>query len=533
MDNLRRKRRPMTGRAIDGIFASKPRKRPEGGVGFRRVKSYQPQRRAPSVGDFRRIDGFHPSQSPTLSADGSLALDQPSTTDPITIEEEPTKTKVKKKRNWKKIAKRSLIGLGALVVVVGAFFAIKVFIVQRHVLKGGGKAPALAKNIDINQLKGEGDGRINILLLGIGGPGHDGPDLSDTMMVASIDPINHQVALLSIPRDLWVKIPNNGTQKINAAYAYGKQRSTAKNETAKVQEALSLVDQTLSPILGIPIHYHAVVDFAAFQQGVNAVGGVTINVPEQLYDPTFAWENHGSSIIAQKGVQTFNGDVALRYARSRETSSDFARGQRQRQLIVALKDKAFSIGTLSNPVKVSQLLSSFGNNVYTDFSLSDLMRLREIGNQIPSSSIQSLDLVTPPHNLLTTGNIGGLSVVEPRAGLFDYSEVQSYVRNTLKDGFILKENANITVLNGTGTAGLATTKAKELRSYGYNVGTVGDAPTHAYTHTVLVAFKDGSKKYTQHYLEKRFQTTAVTSLPDASIQPGTADFVIILGQDSL
>jgi anionic cell wall polymer biosynthesis LytR-Cps2A-Psr (LCP) family protein len=86
------------------------------------------------------------------------------------------------------------------------------------------------------------------------------------------------------------------------------------------------------------------VDFAAFKQTVNSIGGVTFNVPETLYDPTIAWENHGNSYIAMKGMQTFNGDKALLYARSRETSSDFARGQRQRQLIVAIKDKHFHLG---------------------------------------------------------------------------------------------------------------------------------------------------------------------------------------------
>jgi anionic cell wall polymer biosynthesis LytR-Cps2A-Psr (LCP) family protein len=136
-------------------------------------------------------------------------------------------------------------------------------------LHGGGGAPALADKVDVSQLKGEGDGRINILLLGIGGPGHDGADLTDTIIVASIDPINHKASLLSLPRDLWVQIPGNGYQKINAAYAYGKESSTSKDEYTKEQAGLALLDKTLSPVIGVPIHYHAIIDFKAFKHNQN------------------------------------------------------------------------------------------------------------------------------------------------------------------------------------------------------------------------------------------------------------------------
>jgi anionic cell wall polymer biosynthesis LytR-Cps2A-Psr (LCP) family protein len=98
-----------------------------------------------------------------------------------------------------------MLALVSLAVIGGAFFALRLYFLERHVLRGGGRAPALAENVDINKLKGEGDGRINVLLLGNGGPGHDAPDLTDTILLASIDPINHNTALLSIPRDLMGK----------------------------------------------------------------------------------------------------------------------------------------------------------------------------------------------------------------------------------------------------------------------------------------------------------------------------------------
>jgi hypothetical protein len=291
----------------------------------------------------------------------------------------------------------------------------------------------------------------------------------------------------------------------------------------------------LEPIIGVPIHYHAVVNFAAFKQTVNALGGVSFNVPETLYDPTIAWENHGNSYIAKQGVQSFDGDKALLYARSRETSSDFARGERQRQLLVAIKEKTFSLGTFSNPVKLSSLMSSLGNNVYTDFSLNDMKRLYQLIGKTSSSNISSLDLVKPPHDLLTTGNMNGLSIVQPKAGLFSYDAINNYVRNALKDGFIAKENSQVAVYNATDVAGLATKQSTTLKSFGYNVTTVSNTPTPTNPpKTKLIDLTKSIDKYTKNYLQERFKVTATTSLPTGLgvTPPAGTDFVIILGEDA-
>lgn len=484
-----------------------------------------------------RDDGFHarrPHRRP-LGQSAEMAEAEALLDEPIILDDEAIKPRSRSKRlSKKRVLKRAGLAVLSLALILGAFFAVKLYITERHLFRGGGRAPALAANVDINKLRGEGDGRINILLLGTGGPGHEGPDLTDTIMIASVDPVNHNTALLSIPRDLWVKIPGDGYQKLNAAYAYGKQQSHQKSEIGKDQDGLSLLDKTISPIIGIPIHYHAVVDFAAFKQTVNAVGGVTVNVPETLYDPTIAWENHGNSYIAKKGLQTFNGDKALLYARSRETSSDFARGQRQRLLMVAIKDKAFSLGTFSNPVKVSNLMSGLGNNVYTDFSLNDIMALYKIMEKIPSSKITSIDLVTPPHAFLTTGNMNGLSIVRPKDGLFDYSAIQNYVRNALKDSYIAKENANIAIYNATNVVGMAGKQSTYLKSYGYNVTTVGNTPTPTSPpKTQIIDLTKGVDKFTKHYLEGRYHVSATTNLPAnlGITPPAGTSFVIIVGED--
>lgn len=439
--------------------------------------------------------------------------------------------------SWKKKLLVGFLALLVLAVIAGGFLFLKGFFNAKKVFKGGGSAVSLQEEVKPELLKGEGDGRINILLLGIGGEGHEAPDLTDTIMVASIDPVNHKTALLSIPRDLWVSVPSKGSMKINAVYETGKYAYLGKqsfsNKDAKAVEAgYMAVDKTLEDILGVPIHYHVLLNFQAFQQAIDTVGGIDVDVPERLYDPTMAWQNGRNPVIAEKGVQHFDGRKALMYVRSRYTTSDFARAQRQRAVMVALQQKVFSLGTFGNPQKIGQLMDTFGDKVVTDLALKDVSRLYQITKEITPDKVQSVGLTDPPNSYVTTGAVGNQSVVLPRAGIGNYGEIRSYVRNTLRDGYLAKENAAVMVLNGTETPGLATQKADILKSYGYTVGAVGDAPTKNYADTVIVDLTKGKKPFTAQYLKKRLGVSKVkTSLPDTAIQPQNADFVIILGED--
>ncbi|HSD56296.1 MAG TPA: LCP family protein, partial [Candidatus Saccharimonadales bacterium] len=220
---------------------------------------------------------------------------------------------------------------------------------------------------------------------------------------------------------------------------------------------------------------------------------------------------------------------------SRHTSprGDFDRAERQRLLIEALSKKISSAGTFTNPVKLSQLMKNFGDHVTTDISINDAVRMVKLGKSI-GGNFDSVDLADPAKPLFRTGMVGNQSVVMPTAGVSDFSEIQALIRTRLRDGYITKENANITVLNGTATSGLATQKADELKSYGYNVGTVDSAPTSDYEKTVIVDLTKGKNKkpYTKNYLEKRYGVKSTTKLPDNTIKPGSASFVIILGQDA-
>jgi polyisoprenyl-teichoic acid--peptidoglycan teichoic acid transferase len=444
------------------------------------------------------------------------------------------------KRDWRKIRKYSLRGglvVLALLILVGGFLFTKGYFKLHQVFKGGGSAASLNDNVDPTLLKGEGDGRVNILLLGRGGEGHDGADLTDTILLASIDPVNKKAALVSIPRDLWVTT-SHGSSKINAVFAYAKQRAQAKGDNKKDAEdaGLDAIQDEVQDVLGVNIHYRTMVDFKAFEDAVNTVGGVDINVTQETSVSEHLWDEMTGKkyfLNVTPGMQHFDGQRALFYARSRHTSArgDFDRAERQRLLIAALTKKVASAGTYTNPVKLSNLMDNFGDHVTTDISINDAVRMAKLGKSI-GSNFDSVDLADPAKPLFTTGMISGQSVVLPTAGQNDYSEIQTLIRGRLKDGYIAKENANITVLNGTVQPGLASEKADQLKTYGYNVGTVTDAPTSDYEKTVIVDLTKGKKPYTKNYLEKRYGVKSTTKLPDTTIKPGNASFVIILGQDA-
>lgn len=554
MDSFRRRTsNGNPGRAVDG-FVPRPHgpqlRQPNGGRGGN-SNGLSGNRQ---IGGFQRADGFYAPRRRAVRSDDAPrprqgraswnASDRLPTGLSLDLPDAGKNSKKARKTGRgqavKKWALRTTIFSLLLVVGTAGMLFGKGYFKLRQAFQGGSSSVALAKEVDPELLKGEGDGRVNVLLMGAGGPQYSGGDLTDTMMIASIDPVNNQATLLSIPRDLWTKMPNNyiaSYQKLNAAYESGKYKYLGKTDQKSqdrkaVLAGFQAVDSTIERITGIPIHYNTLVNFQAFEQAINTVGGVTVNNPEKLYDPTMAWENNRNPLLAPAGVNTFDGKHALIFVRSRETSSDFARAQRQRLVIMALKDKTANMGTLSNPVKLSGLLSAFGDNVQSDISVSDLTRMAQIMKKIPSSSIQSVSLAEAGNSFVTTGNINGLSVVMPKAGLEDYSKIQSFIRSKLTDGYIAREAANITVLNGSGVAGLATTKSDELKSYGYNIGTVANAPTEDYTTTKIYDLSSGNKKYTLNYLKKRFGVDTVGNQLPAGIVPGSASIVIILGQDA-
>lgn len=545
---------------IDGISSRPSARFNQGGIGSfgtptRGSISQRPKQRPNVLNDFRRTDGFHPTRQQQIQTSPAIHQVKQET---VVIDRNTAHKKArrglfgrKKSSNdlsssrkkaplskKKKILRIVAVFVLILLIITGVLFA-KGYLTLRKVLPGGGGAAALQQNVDPSVLRGEGDGRVNILMLGRGGEGHEGADLTDTIIIASIDPLAKEAALVSIPRDLWVPVDGSGSMKINSVFYTGKAAYTSQNyalsddvKKKAEEEGFKLLEKTLEQQLGLPIHYHVMIDFEGFEQAINTVGGIQVNAPKAVYD-NMRIDGQQYVLDIKPGVQQMDGFTALAYSRSRYTSArgDFDRAERQRLIITALKDKILSAGTFSNPQKLSQLMDNFGDHVITNFSIADLQRLYQLSQEIPSNKISSVGLSDPPNNFVTTSNIGGASVVIPTAGVGNYKDIQYFLRNALKDSYLKNESATIMVLNGTNRTGFATEKGEELKSYGYTVSEVGNAPTKNYPTTVIVDMRNGKKKYTKSYLEKRFGVTAVAALPDPAIVPGTADFVIILGSD--
>lgn len=341
------------------------------------------------------------------------------------------------KPRWKKVLKGFAIVLIALIIGTGGYLGYKF-------LRDFGWSN-IASLFDHTKLKGEDVGRVNILLAGDSAddPGHSGADLTDSIMLVSIDTKTNKAFMLSIPRDLYVNIPGNGYAKINEAYEDGQRENFSAS--GYPSGGMGLLEETVSQKFNVPIDYYALIDYTAFRDAVNAVGGITVNIqsddPRGLYDPSIDWTTHGPLVNLTNGPHALNGEQALDLARARGDAygsygfarADFDRTQHQRQMLVALAGKASSIGVLSNPVKVGKLFDAYSKNVKTDFKLNELRRLNTIMKQIPQSRIASASLEGATYNGQKNVNLVvgqfyyGQDVLVPAAGLDDYSAIDSYV----------------------------------------------------------------------------------------------------------
>ena len=357
-----------------------------------------------------------------------------------------------KKRNWKKIFKRVGITLGVLILLAGGWVGWK-FVSNSAKIFGWGNLFGLFQQ---TKLKGEDEGRVNILLAGNSAddPGHGGGDLTDSIMIMSINTKDNTAFLLSIPRDLYVNIPDQGYAKINEAYQDGEQADFS--ESGYADGGMGLLEKTISQNFGISFHYYALVNYSALREAVNAVGGITVNIqstdPRGLYDPSRDLTTGGALVNLSNGTHTLNGQQALALARARGDSygsygyarSDYTRTENQRMILIALKDKVSSSSTLANPIKLGELFDSLGNNVKTDMKLAEVKRLYTVTKKIPSADIASASLNNGTDVILLTSytNRYGQSTLIPKAGIDDYSEIQAYVQSLITAGAKSSSSSN-------------------------------------------------------------------------------------------
>lgn len=226
--------------------------------------------------------------------------------------------------------------------------------------------------------------RINLLLMGIDRrPGEAFSSRTDTIMLVSVDPENDSVSILSVPRDLYVVIPGRGRDRINTAFVYG---STGNNPAGGAQLAM----QTVEYNLGVPIDHYVLVDFNAVIKGIDTIGGIDLNVPYNISDPTFPSMDYGyDPFYLSAGLHHLDGRTALKYARTRHQDNDFYRARRQQQVVMAVRDKVLGLGLAELLLQAPRLYQRVDEGIRTDLSLDEIIRLATVAADISSENIRS------------------------------------------------------------------------------------------------------------------------------------------------
>lgn len=311
-------------------------------------------------------------------------------------------------KRTKRITLWSVVGVLALIIAVAAYYFIAIYNQVDNFSKKGEDSPFYQVQPSDTKVaeppKWEGTDRVNILLMGVDARGLKKGEVprSDTMLVASIDPVKKKGYLFSILRDTYVDIPDHGQERINTAITHGP--NTAM--------------KAVSDLLGIPVQYYVYTDFQGFIALVDAVGGIDFNVEKDMHY-TSAADDHEYDIDLKKGMQHLDGKTALEYVRFRHDAlSDFARTERQRNFLSAVADKLKSTTSIMN---LPTILDKINPYIDTNLSVTDMWKLATVGYKVDMSASEQI----PPMDLLEEENVGGASVI----GVKDEDELKQYVQD--------------------------------------------------------------------------------------------------------
>ena len=350
------------------------------------------------------------------------------------------------------------------------------------------------------------DEPINILLLGLDERPGDLETRADTQIVVHVDPINKRAVMFSIPRDMWVKIPGFGEGRINTSYQFGQiKENNIKGGGPTL--AMSAIEQNF----GIRIHHYAQVNFTGFEEVIDALGGVTLDVPRPLVDNEYPLPNYGTTrLYIPAGIQHMNGKVALQYARSRHADSDLGRNYRQQQVLLALRQQGLTLDILSKLPKLSEQLS---DAVDTDINPpGKLVSLAQLAQDIGPESIETF-IIEPPMVYEYTIPGSGAQVLMP-----DWNLIKPKVAELFADPNIAREKARVLVLNGTTTNGLAGNARDKLVLEGVPVSAIASAPNQgSHLATTVTDYTGGAKPRTLEAVLKHL------GLPDSAVEDGGDD----------
>ena len=469
--------------------------------------------------------------------------------EPEVLHDSTVRNDKKTKKHRRRISKKKLFKWLAIIILIvglvaGGYVAYKAIKASGNVFNGS-VLDVLTKT---DPLQEDENGRSNFLIFGTAeddeGGTHDGANLTDSIMVVSVDQDEKDAYMISLPRDLWVQYDEVCTVghegKINAVYFCAS--GNGEDEEAGAEALQSKVGE----VLGLDIQYYIHVNFTAVVDVVDAVGGVDLTIEgydpayDGILDRNFDWKcNYECYYVNYKNGEEvhLDGEHALALARARNASGgyglpngNFDREKNQQKILKALREKALSVGTLTNISAVSSLLDAVGNNLRTNIETREIRTIMDIAANISDSNIVSLSLVEEDNMLVTTGSYGGQSIVRPVLGLLDYSDIQEYMATNLSSDPFVKEEPHVTVLNATETSGVAQDEALELEEMGFVVDEIDNAPEGDYNKIEIYQIS-AEKTATAEKLESLYGVEVKTSTPPVSVV-GETDFVIIIGDAS-
>lgn len=227
--------------------------------------------------------------------------------------------------------------------------------------------------------------RLTVLVLGIDRRPNQTSFLSrtDTMLILSVDKAEKTASMLSIPRDLYVDIPGYGEDRINTAF----QKGMSSGDPA---DGAALAIATIEENLGIHIDHYLLIDFTTVVRVIDAVGGVTVQVPFTIFDPEYPDMDYGfDPFYIEAGWQTLDGATALKYMRTRHADNDFGRAARQQQVILAFRDQVLAMGAGQLITRIPFFLNEFSNGVFTDLSAQEVIEAAQSSQEISAENIHS------------------------------------------------------------------------------------------------------------------------------------------------
>ena len=460
--------------------------------------------------------------------------DKTNQTDPNDADDEPALPTSKKKKVKKPVSKKRKIITSIILAIVLLLITGIIWLVIwgndiiAKITGGQGNIFDLFTFAEptYEPLKTDANGRTNLLAFGTSGYNmegdegngtHDGAQLTDSIMVISLNQETGDIAMLSLPRDLKASPTCTATGKINEVYWCNDM--DGDNEQAGAEALM----EEVGDILGINFQYYAHLNWGSLVQIVDQLGGITVTLDEDIEDYYYT----GAVFEAGKPYD-INGEQALGLARARHgtTGGDFSRGASQQKILIGIKDK-IQTKDLSLTDLIS-LANTLGDNLRTNFNVEELKTIAHLASDLDFESMRQISLLEP-EALMTTGTINGISYVLPSGGAGYYTRIQNYVAKMLSNNPSVYEDATILVLNGTETPGLASAEQKALEDEGYEGITIDDAPEGEYSDGYTLYYLTDAKPGTKKALETKYSIEAkpTTDLP-AGIPEGY-DFVLILG----